>query len=102
MEKSNLQSVIKEHNSKWGFDHEDVLTLLCYLVEEFGEVSSCIRREYIDKKPPIPENDKSSLKHEMADVVILLNILASKFNIDLESAVLSKLKINDERFIKQR
>lgn len=101
MEKKNLQSTIIEHNTKWGFD-EDVLTLICYLMEECGELSHCIRREYIDKKPPIPEDDKSSLKHEMADVVILLNILADKFNIDLESAVLSKLAINDKRFIKQR
>ncbi len=97
-----LQSVIRQHRSKWGFGDEDVLELLCYLIEEFGELSHCIRKEYIEKQKPVPEDDKSSLKHEIADVMIYLYTVADKFGIDVESAVLSKLKINDKRFIKQK
>ena len=100
MQNETFQSIVKSRRSKQGFGDEDILVLLCFLVEEMGEFSRCIRDQYIDKKPAVPENDKSSLKHEMADILIYLYTMADKFNIDLNEAVLSKLDINDKRFIK--
>ena len=94
-----LQQEIVEARSKWGkASSDDVFVTLCGLVAEVGELSDSIRAKYAYHKPDKPESDKSSLKHEFADVMIFLAALASKCDIDLESAVQSKILINNTRF----
>ncbi len=95
-----LQDIIIEARTSWGFADEDQMLLLCGLTSEVGEVAAAVRGKYIYNKPQPDDNDKSSLKHEMADVLIFLAALANKCDIDLEEAVLSKIKINNERFKK--
>ncbi len=96
----NIQNEIVEARKRWNFDKEDKMLLLCGITCELGELASAIRNKYIYNKPDIPEEDKSSLKHEMADVAIYLYALAQSCDIDLNEAILSKIKINDKRFIK--
>ncbi len=93
-----LQNIVNKARKEWGFADEDLLLLLCNLTGEIGELNTCIRNQYVYNKPAIPENDKSSLKHEMADVLIFLYAVANKCNIDLDKAVLSKIKLNNKRF----
>ncbi|OPZ79008.1 MAG: hypothetical protein BWY78_00287 [Alphaproteobacteria bacterium ADurb.Bin438] len=75
----------------------DLMHITLLLCEEMGEMLAQIRRPFIDGKQALPEEDKSSLKHEIADVFILLNALADKVGVDLEDAWLSKEHINDNR-----
>ncbi len=100
MTDKTLQKIVKESRDTWGFGYEDLLLLLCGLTTEVGELNDCIRDQYIYKKPPIPEEDKSSLKHELADVLIYLYSIADECNIDLYEAVLSKVELNNKRFRK--
>ncbi|MCR5506561.1 MAG: hypothetical protein K6F04_01795 [bacterium] len=96
----NLQKTIYDARKSWGFADEDHMLLVCGLTTELGELATAIRAQYVYHKPAVPEEDKSSLKHEMADVAIYLYALAEKCGVDLESAVLSKIAINDKRFKK--
>ena len=99
--KIKIQKRIVEARSSWGaFSEEDQMLLLCGVTAELGELATALRAEYIYKKPHIPDEDKSSLKHEMADVAIFLYALADKCGIDLDEAVQSKIAINDKRFKK--
>ena len=96
---SGIQQKIVKARKEWGaFSEEDQMLLLCGVTAELGELATALRAEYVYKKPHIPDEDKSSLKHEMADVAIFLYALADKCNIDLDEAVHSKIEINNKRF----
>ena len=100
---NSIQQTIVEARKTWGagsFSEEDQMLLLCGITAELGELATAVRAEYIYKKPHIPDEDKSSLKHEMADVAIFLYALADKCNVDLDDAVKSKIEINNKRFNK--
>ena len=96
----NIQKTICNARSSWGFSEEDNMLLVCGLTTELGELASCVRGKFVYHTPDVPENDKSSLKHEMADVAIYLYALAEKCGIDLDKAILSKIEINNQRFKK--
>ena len=65
---------------------------------EVGELANSLRAKYIYHKPEVPEEDKSSLKHELADVAIYLYQIADYCGYNLQDAVMSKIAINDKRF----
>lgn len=96
----NIQKTICNARASWGFSEEDNMLLVCGLTTELGELANCVRGKFVYHKPDVPENDKSSLKHEMADVAIYLYALAEKCGIDLDKAILSKIEINNQRFKK--
>ena len=100
MTDKNLQKTVIEARKSWGFAEEDHMLLVCGIASELGELANAVRAQYVYKKTPVPEDDKSSLKHEMADVLIYLYALAEKCGVDLDSAVLSKIEINNKRFKK--
>lgn len=98
MTEQNIQKTIIKARESWGFKSEDPMLLVCGIMSEVGEVASAVRAKYIYNKPDVPEEDKSSLKHEMADVAIYLYALAEKCGVDLDSAIKSKININNNRF----
>lgn len=91
-----IQQEIVRLRKERGFS-QDLMHIALLLAEEMGEMLGQIRRTIVDGKEPLPESDKSSLPHEMADVFILLNALAEKSGIDMEQAWRSKEMINDRR-----
>ena len=97
---NSIQKYICEARESWGFKSEDPMLLVCGIMTEVGEVASAVRAKYEYNKPDVPEEDKSSLKHEMADVAIYLYALAEKCGVDLDSAIKSKININNSRFKK--
>lgn len=95
---NSIQKYISEARESWGFKSEDPMLLVCGIMTEVGEVASAVRAKYVYNKPDVSEEDKSSLKHEMADVAIYLYALAEKCGVDLDSAIKSKININNNRF----
>ncbi len=95
-----LQKIVVDARKSWGFSEEDYMLLVCGITSELGELANAVRAQYVYNKPAVPEEDKSSLKHEMADVLIYLYALAEKCGVDLDNAVLSKIEINNKRFKK--
>jgi len=63
------------------------------LVEELGELAKVVNLEKLRNKKP----KKKDLEDEFADVVLQLAKLADLFNVDLEKAILDKIKILKER-----
>lgn len=96
----DIQKEIVRLRSERGFS-TDLMHITLLLVEEMGEMLAQIRRPFIDGKDALPNEDKSSLQHEIADVFILLNALADKVGVDIEDAWLSKEHINDHRVWKK-
>ena len=97
---NSIQKYISEARESWGFKSEDPMLLVCGIMTEVGEVASAVRAKYVYNKPDVSEEDKSSLKHEMADVAIYLYALAEKCGVDLDSAIKSKINIKNNRFKK--
>lgn len=42
--------------------------------------------------------ERSKIENEIADIYIMVNYLSKHFEIDLEKAVLEKIKINDQKY----
>lgn len=98
---SNLKE-IQEYITKMmdanGFRNSS-LELLCYLVEEIGELAKEIRKKEQNMEIDIKKDNHSSLKFEIADVFIYLLALCNTCNVDLFEALKEKEKINLDRMI---
>jgi len=46
----------------------------------------------------IKEISEEKIKHELADIFIYLSYIAEKIDIDLEKAILDKIKLNAEKY----
>lgn len=90
MEFKNIQLMIKNfgrnHASYWG----------CALAGETGEACNLIKKYERDGLL-----NKYDLSLELADIFIYLVLTARYFDIDLENAILEKIKIIDERLSNQ-
>ena len=80
------------------FAEEPELVLAIGLCAEAGEVASAVRGECYYGKPRGAITDKSSLPNELADVFVFLAALCDKCGVNLEEVVLSKMKMNEERY----
>ncbi|MDR1026195.1 MAG: hypothetical protein LBL47_02230 [Lactobacillus sp.] len=92
----DIQKEIVRLRAERGFS-TDLFHITLLMCEEVGEILRQIRGTYVDGREPVPEEHKSSLKHEIADVFILMNALADKVGVDIEDAWLSKEALNDTR-----
>ena len=81
-----LQKAIAETRAKRGFV-TDPLKIHLMLTEEIGEIAAELKplwsKNYGDFNP-------ARLQEEIADAFVLLSALATRFNIDLETAVTQK------------
>lgn len=82
----SMQETVTRIRSDRGFTLEP-LKLLALLVEEVGEVANELKKSWSSN---YPDPDPADLANELADTFVLLNALASRFDIDLEHAVESK------------
>jgi len=75
--------------------------LLLALVGEVGEVSELFQWKGEDCRDGLPdwsEEEKTHLGEELSDVLIYLVRLADKCKVDLPTAVLRKLAINNDKY----
>ena len=83
-----------------GHGYFNELTNLGQLVEEVGELSRLMIREYGEqswKKDEKPFHLKEQMGEELSDIIFVTYCLANQMEIDLESAFERKLKIKTER-----
>lgn len=91
----DLQKYIKQMIRDRGFGGENVSNQLILLVEEVGELAKAIRKEAGMKFSETTK--RTELEEELADVQIVLLVLASKLGIDMRAAVAAKEMKNSER-----
>lgn len=84
----NLQNQIAEwQNETFGDSKDRPVAILTHLKREIEEL----------EKSVIVTKDKKETSTELADCAILLVGLAEAFNIDLETAINEKMKVNRKR-----
>ena len=100
---SQLQQQVDEWIKLYGVRYFDVLTNLGILVEETGELSRHLVRQYGEQsykpaaEPKSPEEAKEILADEMADVLWVLTCLANQTGIDLSAAMEKNLQKKTSR-----
>ena len=96
MEMKNLHSSIIQFRDdrNWKQFHS-LKDLLLGLNIECGELSELFLWKSNEEIGNIP---KEKVEHELADIFIFLNYISHHFNIDLEKAVVEKMKVNAEKY----
>ncbi|HBS89059.1 MAG: pyrophosphohydrolase [Bacteroidetes bacterium GWF2_38_335] len=78
-----------------GFIDQNAITKCLLLGEEMGELFKAIRKTM--KLKTDVNADVSSVKEEIADILIYLCSIANRFDIDIEEAFREKEEINKKR-----
>lgn len=98
---------IKELQSKtdsWikniGVRYFNELTNMSILIEEVGELSRHMARQYGEqsyKTGKEPRHPKEKIAEELADIIFVVSCLANQMEIDLEKAMLNTFEKKTER-----
>ncbi len=94
MKISEAQKSIDQWINTIGVRYFNVPTNTMVLMEEVGEFSRLVAREYGEqsfKNPADAENIKDKLADELADILFVSMCLANQMDIDLESAITRNL-----------
>jgi NTP pyrophosphatase (non-canonical NTP hydrolase) len=96
METSQLQNeannIIEIIDKKLNVNHNEENTII-HLLEELGEVARQVTNKNIRKIA----RDEKNLEEEIADVQLFIMRLATINNVDIENAIMSKIKKLKER-----
>lgn len=109
MKLSKLQEKAKELNEKTRLhykldtqEEKDILTKTIKLNEEVGELCNDILGILkLQRKAKMEKFDRRNIYQEFADVIITTMQLASTAGVDIERAVVDKLKVIEKRFEKE-
>jgi NTP pyrophosphatase (non-canonical NTP hydrolase) len=85
MEIKQLQKEIDDMIKAWG-GYFDELTNIVLVMEEVGEISRIMSREFGGQKWKKGENENESLEDEIVDAMYALICIANQRGYDLESA----------------
>lgn len=91
----NFQDYIRRMIRERGFENETVSQTLILLMEELGELAKAIRKEAGMKFSETTK--RTDVEEELADVQIVLMVLANKLGIDMRTAVAAKEAKNHKR-----
>ncbi len=85
-QQEKINRVIEDIDKKMKGKHDSDTTII-HLMEEIGEIS----RQLYSKKIGRTEIDIKNLEEEIADCIMLLNRLATLYNIDVDEAINNKI-----------
>lgn len=91
----NLQNYIHRMITQRGFEKETVDQTLILLMEELGELAKAVRKESGMKFSATTR--RTELEEELADVQIVLLVLADKLGLDMRAVVAAKEHKNSKR-----
>jgi len=86
----SLQTEIDNWIKEYGVRYFSEMTNLAILVEEVGELSRLLSREYGEqsfKAEKEPKDIKKSIADELSDVLFVHTCLANQMDIDLDEAI---------------
>ena len=84
-------------NRDWEQFH-NLRTLSTSIVLEAAELAEFTQWAKDAEIPVIARERQDEIRHEVADIAILLSYLAHDLGIDIETAVAEKLELNDQRY----
>ncbi|MCH8910841.1 MAG: hypothetical protein IH867_08880 [Chloroflexi bacterium] len=92
-ELTDLQKAISDVRAERGFVTDPIQVHLL-LTEEIGEIASALKRLFSEN---YGEFNRDQLQEEIADAFVLLSAIASRFDIDIEEAVIEKFFKEDSK-----
>ncbi len=92
-----IQAYMRAMVQDRGFTEETVSETMLLLLEEVGELAKAIRKSTGLKIDQNRLQAYGNLKHELADVLIYVFVLANKCNVNLFEALYEKEQINSKR-----
>ena len=98
MKKEVLNKIIKFRDSRdWKQFHtiKDLCLGLGIEVSEFQEIFLWKTNDELEN---VVAHEKDKIENELADIFIFLSYLCHDLDVDLEKAVLAKLKINESKY----
>ena len=93
--KNRIREFANERNWDEYHNPKNLTMALSVEVSELVEIFQWLKEE---ESKDLNSKDLQSVKEELADIFIYLIRIADKFDIDLEEAVLDKLKLNAEKY----
>src|SRR6516162_6867510 len=95
-----LQGYYRRTAAERGYSSEDARDCILLLTEEVGELARAVRKQVgLSRSGEYP---KSEVGHELADVQLYLLHLANILGLDLHGAIVSKERLNAEKFVRSR
>ncbi len=95
----DIQEYAKKMVIERNFNEEDVPSKCLLLAEEVGELCKAVRKKY--KVTKIDNHSEfNSISDEIADILLVLSVIANQLGIDLEKAFRDKEEINKKRIWK--
>src|SRR5581483_8994663 len=96
-----LNEKIKPHYKLYSQEEKEILTKTVKLNEEVGELCNDILSVLkLQRRSKLERFDKKHIYQEFADVIITTIQLAVSSGVDIERAVNDKLKVIEERYLK--
>ena len=96
-----LQDEVVAKREAWGFSGDTLERLLVNFASETGELIGAAAKEHLYGKARVPDEDRSSVMHELADLLVYMFAIANAVGVDMERALESKIRLNDKRFAKK-
>jgi len=99
MDLNKYKNKIKKFADDRDWDQfHDPKNLSMALSAEIGELLDIFQWLSSDQSKNLSEKDMILAKQELGDIMIYLIRLSDKLNIDLEQAVIDKMKINEDKY----
>ncbi len=96
---TDLQKYTAELEQERGFADQNVLEKCLLLGEEIGELFKAIRKH--QQMSTDPNSKVTSVKEEMADILVMMMAVANRLDVNLETAFRDKEEINKKRIWKR-
>ena len=95
--KSDLRKFADERDWEQFHSPKNLAMALSGEVGELSEIFQWLTEDQSDKEN-ISDEDLAKVREEVADILLYIIRLSDKLDIDLEQALLDKLKINKEKY----
>jgi len=95
--KSDLRKFAQERDWEQFHSPKNLVMALSGEVGELSEIFQWLTEDQSNKEN-ISDEDLAKVREEVADILLYIIRLSDKLDIDLEQAVLDKLKINKEKY----
>jgi len=100
MKISEWQKIVDDWITTVGVRYFDEKTNMLVLMEEVGELSRLMAREYGEqshKKSVTKESAQAAIRDELGDVIFVLTCLANQMGVDLTQVLADNMKKKDGR-----
>jgi len=99
MDMKNIESIISKFSKDRDWDKfHNPKNLVMAMSVEASELVEIFQWLDFEQAQNLSEEKKEHVKQEIADIVVYLTRICMTYNIDLEKAILEKMKINEKKY----